>query len=736
MDFSGSKQYARAVSRGKLVVPQTGTEDNTSMKKDSAVNIRRCPWIQRAWFPMMVTALILALYLFSDPQFSSAGDANIAELLADGSRVLPGYINLTWPLVWVLHPLTHAVPQVCWWTIFSIVMMFGSLLTILLSLRKMVSGWRGSLLIVLTAGFLWADILAGPINFTINTALTASAGFLLLSGISQQNRHAGRMIHIFFGIILLGIAGSLRWLELFLCLPFFLLSLLLCIAAPGGRISLKRFRRQSDLDRTAELVRRKDSDCAETSGGLRFTNRVVLSAAVLVVLMTVGTWGAGKLTQKLDPWYAENYAGNELLGDISDYADRYPSYEQNADAYQQTGITSSWISMVMNSANSDLNHFSSSEMTKMLAFRGETQMSLSQYCALLASYPAVWLVCLGIIGAAVWMFGLRSCLLPLLGEAGGFLAAGVFFVRQGRIAWRVTGGMLFAALAGFLVASAAGGVIDRRRKVNEPLVKVAALIILVLLIVPSVTYKVPRAEVTDPVIDSDYRYMSSHPENCYFVDNQYYMGHSIWTGFDQKKYSNIVPDISNFIIGFRKQLADRGITDIVSDMLVRGDILMNYGDTWYGYLKDYYDPDITITIMGENPETGTAYIAYHRPIENDSPISEETAVVSAPSLYLEAASFSDQQYRVLHVTASMENVAAGAGVTDYALEIEDKASGRTFTYPMTEKNGMLAVRAVWPEDTWAYDTSKVSIIGRKEDGILVQLLDLTGQPISFETSKK
>ena len=32
---------------------------------------------------MIVTALLVALYLFSDPQFSSAGDANIAELLAD-----------------------------------------------------------------------------------------------------------------------------------------------------------------------------------------------------------------------------------------------------------------------------------------------------------------------------------------------------------------------------------------------------------------------------------------------------------------------------------------------------------------------------------------------------------------------------------------------------------------------------------------------------------------------------
>ena len=683
---------------------------------------------------MIVTALLLALYLFSDPQFSSAGDANIAELLADGSRVLPGYINLTWPLVWILHPLTHVFPQICWWTIFSLVMMFGSLLSILLSLQKMVPGWKGSLLIVLSAGFLWEDVFAEPMNFTINTALAASAGFLLLSGISLRDRHAGRMIHIFLGIILLGIAGSLRWLELFLCLPFFLLSMFLCIAAPGGRISWKGFRKQSGLDRTAELVRRKDSDCAETSGCFRFTNRVVISATWLVVLMTVGTWGAGKLTQKLDPWYAENYAGNELLGDISDYGDRYPSYEQNANAYQQAGITSSWISMVMNSANSDLNHFSSSDMTKMLAFRGETHMSLSQYRALLASYPTVWLVCLGLIGAAVWLFGLRSCLLPLLGEAGGFLAAGVFFVRQGRIAWRVTGGMLFAALAGFLVASAAGGVIDRRRNVNENLVRVAALIALVLFIAPGVTYKVPRAEVTNPAIDSDYRYMSSHPENCYFVDNQYYMGHSIWTGFDQKKYSNIIPDISNFIIGFRGQLADRGITDIVSDMLVRDDILMKYDDTWFAYLRDYYDPDITITIMEENPETGTAFIAYHRPLTKDSFISEENGVLSAPSLYVEAASFSEQQYRILHVAVSMENT-AGEGFTDYVLEVDDNASGRTFTYPMTEEAGQLTVRAVWPDATWAYDTSKVSIIGRKVDGTCEQLLDLTGQPVPFEAPK-
>ena len=143
---------------------------------------------------MIVTALLLALYLFSDPQFSSAGDANIAELLADGSRVLPGYINLTWPLVWILHPLTHVFPQICWWTIFSLVMMFGSLLSILLSLQKMVPGWKGSLLIVLSAGFLWEDVFAGPMNYTISTAIAACAGFLLLISIYHEDSGRTKVI--------------------------------------------------------------------------------------------------------------------------------------------------------------------------------------------------------------------------------------------------------------------------------------------------------------------------------------------------------------------------------------------------------------------------------------------------------------------------------------------------------------------------------------------------------------
>ena len=109
-------------------------------------------------------------------------------------------------------------------------------------------------------------------------------------------------------------------------------------------------------------------------------------------------------------------------------------------------------------------------------------------------------------------------------------------------------------------------------------------------------------------------------------------------------------------------------------------------------------------------------------------------MLSAPSLYVEATSFSEQQYRILHVTASMENTAE-AGFKDYMLEVEDDASGRTFTYPMTKEAGQLIVRAVWPDATWAYDTSKVSIIGRKTDGTCVQLLDLTGQPVPFETPK-
>ena len=676
---------------------------------------------------MIVTALLLALYLFSDPQFSSAGDANIAELLADGSRVLPGYINLTWPLVWVLHPLTHVFPQICWWTIFSLVMMFGSLLAILLSLQKMVPGWKGSLLVVLSAGFLWEDVFAGPMNYTISTAIAACAGFLQLCSTSSKDDKKTKFISYVISFLLLGTAGSLRWKELLLCLPFFLLSLFIRSGTPEGKLQ-------------PVIWAKRKYTAVHVEGNLDFINQrsflfreAILCSAFLIV-MTVGTWGLGKSTQKLDPWYAENAIGHDLHSDIADYGDRYPAYEDNAEAYRSSGIAPSWISMVMNHNNSDLNYFNSSYMQKMVTFRGESKMSLSQYWALLASYPAVWLVCLGVIGAAVWLFGFRSCLLPLLGEAGGFLAAGIFFVRQGRIAWRVTGGMLFAALAGFLVASAAGGVIDRRRNVNENLVRVAALIALVLFIAPGVKYKVPRAEVTDPVIDSNYRYMSSHPENCYFVDNQYYMGHSIWTGFDQKKYSNIIPDISNFIIGFRGQLADRGITDIVSDMLVRDDILMKYDDTWFAYLREYYDPDITITIMEENSETGTAFIAYHRPLAKDSSITEENGVLSAPSLYVEAASFSEQQYRILHVAASMENT-ADEGFTDYVLEVDDNASGRTFTYPMTEEAGQLTVRAVWPDATWAYDTSKVSIIGRKVDGTCEQLLDLTGQPVPFEAPK-
>ena len=82
----------------------------------------------------------------------------------------------------------------------------------------------------------------------------------------------------------------------------------------------------------------------------------------------------------------------------------------------------------------------------------------------------------------------------------------------------------------------------------------------------------------------------------------------------------------------------------------------------------------------------------------------------------------------------MENT-AGEGFTDYVLEVDDNASGRTFTYPMTEEAGQLTVRAVWPDATWAYDTSKVSIIGRKVDGTCEQLLDLTGQPVPFEAPK-
>ena len=697
------------------------------MKKDSAINIRQCPWIQRAWFPVMVTALLLALYLFSDPQFSSSGDANNAELLADGSRVLPGHINLTWPLVWVLHPLTHAFPQICWWTIFSLVIMFGSLLVILLSLQKIVQGWKGSLLVVLTAGLLWAVVYAEPMNYTINTAISTCAGFLLLISIYHEDSGRTKVISCVFSFLLLGTAGSLRWTELLLCLPFFLLSLLIRAGVPGGRLQLGRRRKISDGDALAEDHLNSGKDYA-------LFLRQAIFCSVFLIIMTAGTWGAGKMIQKLDPWYAENYAGDKYRAEIADYGAQYPDFQENEAAYRSAGITPTWIAMVMNHITSDLNYFSSTSLHHMTTFRGASRMPLSQYHALLASYPAVWLVCLGVIGAAVWLFGFRSCLLPLLGEAGGFLAAGIFFVRQGRIAWRVTGGMLFAALAGFLVASAAGGVIDRRRDVNENLVRVAALIALVLFIAPGVTYKVPRAEVTNPAIDSDYRYMSSHPENCYFVDNQYYMGHSIWTGFDQKKYSNIIPDISNFIIGFRGQLADRGITDIVSDMLVRDDILMKYDDTWFAYLRDYYDPDITITIMEENPETGTAFIAYHRPLTKDSFISEENGVLSAPSLYVEAASFSEQQYRILHVAVSMENT-AGEGFTDYVLEVDDNASGRTFTYPMTEEAGQLTVRAVWPDATWAYDTSKVSIIGRKVDGTCEQLLDLTGQPVPFEAPK-
>lgn len=718
--------------------------DYRSRKTENCVIDGGKPTAFAVAFPLAVTALLLILYLFSSLDFSSAGDANIAELLADGSRVLPGYINLTWPLVWILHPLVRVFPGVCWWTCFSIAVMFGSLLAILLSIQKMIPGWRGGILSVLIAGFLWADIYSGQMNYTINTALSATSGFLLLCGISPKDSRGRKIAAVFLSVLFLGVAGSLRWLELLLCLPFFLLALAFrAISASGIKISWNR-RKQCSKEQSQSIQSHQFYNVEflhEKKSSGRALVRLTLAAAAVVILMTAGTWGAGKLTQKIDPWYAENIAGHEIHSSIADYSDCYPSYEDNEEAYQAAGIKPSWLSMVMNFYNSDLNYLNSSYMSRMLPFRERSGMTVSEYWHLLSLYPAVWLSIALILIVSFRMFGLHASLLPFLGEAAGFLAAGMFFILHGRAAWRVTGGMLLAALAGFLVSAAVRTSSEsvRIHSVTETKGRklcIASFLALLIAVSSSITFSVPQAGITDPAIASDYDYMAGHPENCYFVDNRYYMAYNIWTGYDQSKFKNIIPDISDFIIGFRRQLAERGITDIVSDMLVRSDILMNYNDIWYGYLKDYYDPDVTISIMGKNEETGTAYIAYHRPVDmSDVSQAESTDEVSYPVMCLEAEPFSEQQYNVLNVSGGIMEETTGK-YTDFALEVQDDGTGNTYTYPMTVSDGSLSVRAVWPDETWDYSSSRILILG-KESGkdTWTVLSDLTGQPISFESSQ-
>ena len=71
------------------------------------------------------TLLLLMLFIFTDPEYSPSGDINIAEFLASTTK--DGFYYISPALSAVLRLFVHWFPEVNWWTIFSIVMMFSGM---------------------------------------------------------------------------------------------------------------------------------------------------------------------------------------------------------------------------------------------------------------------------------------------------------------------------------------------------------------------------------------------------------------------------------------------------------------------------------------------------------------------------------------------------------------------------------------------------------------------------------
>lgn len=547
----------------------------------------------------------MLVFLLTEPAISGAGDLNIAGHLAS-SKISPGFFFISPVLAGFLRML-HKVIRANWWVVFSIAVMFTGLFVFLWFLNKrnhQESKESRIFLMVLFVLFFWEAILKWEINFTQTAVIAGLSGILLIvDSCYEREQQKVTAPKVLAGIGFLFLAGSVRWKALLLMLPFGIMCLLYLFTMP--------------------LVL---SDLATSLKESFAHKRRVLNLAVLIIFIVAASDGIHKVYGIIDPVLGEYVEANALREEICDYPERYPRYEEAESVYKELGITPSWINMVNNFLTGDMNYFSSQDLRKMVDLKQDSKATLRDFAGSLMGHGLLWISIALLVGYIGFLKGIRKIILPLTGCIFAFTACAVYFVHIGRFAWRVTNGCIVACVVSFVVMSVHMGAarIPARNAAYERYLAMALSVMFCL--VWGMAIKTEKGRFTLPVAETINEQQAAVLEHINEKSDilyvgadqtlQFYRTYNIWTSHEAEYLQNLVFLNAHFITGERTQLANVGVQNLFDDMLERADILVKYAPlrnaVIYGYIRDYYDPCVTMTVVDSCEEA--RFLRYTRPI--------------------------------------------------------------------------------------------------------------------------
>lgn len=688
---------------------------------------------------ILYTLTIMTLYVFSGVRLSSAGDIRIADGVS--STMEPGFFLIGIVPGAILRGLAILFPGIGWWTVVSIFFLGISFFIIIDTVVEIVDGRIAGIVVALFGFVFYKGLLVEDLCYTQNTAVAAIAGFALIMrwlveveevcGSEGVVGLRGNLFGVFrcktwmltLGAFFVLLAGSTRWKALVMCLPF-------PVMVIGYRV----------LARIVENIR---SAAVKNVAGL-FVRELML--IVLMIGLVFGSAAIHKVYEKINPYYAEYIAANELRRDIYDYPDRYPDWDEASEEYQAHGITRSWHDMVFSAYTVDMNHFSSEDLRVMKELRKESITTFKESFSTLRGHKAMWFG-IFIIAILCIAYNLSGSIAAVM-NVSAILACVYTFAKLGRNGWRVMVGLIFMGVISFLFLSSKKFVCgkecdnadckvmnattgDRMKNCERSyrhFISIALVaVVTLLLVIKDISFVVPRRCITDESKARLLDYMDSNEDIAYLEcdDTYYYVAHSIWSGKNRTYCDNVFSAVGPFELGRRSDLEKLGINDIVPDMLTRNNVYTVYNDTWHGYIWDYYGSDISVGVV--DSFEGRDFIRYVAPKAASGNISGVGADDISMSLENDD---SHSGYAMWNIECSLSgDTELLSGISELYMNVVNETTGDIFTYPlMIDDTGKVSGRCYYFDGQWSFGETKRFIMGTIGDEY-VNLVDMSGVPV-------
>ena len=302
---------------------------------------------------IIITFCFFCFFIFTGPKYSMSGDVNVAELLASNTK--DGYYFILPSLSAALRLFIHWFPNVNWWTVYSIFVMFSGLLILNLLIVRAIKGFAGISVAVIFSSFMWINMLGIDINYTQTASIAAITGMMLILESCLFKKKSSIITCYIIGCFYIFIAGETRFSTLILCLPF----AVMCICY---RCILRLRNKQANSNNKYMLKTQ------------------IFFPIMAIAIMICGIYGLHHIAEKTNPYWNEYF--NEYMDERQayDYAEQFPTWEDGHAEYEKVGIKQSWYNMVFQYYIEDYNNFNDACMQKLLNFKNESDKTFEASC--------------------------------------------------------------------------------------------------------------------------------------------------------------------------------------------------------------------------------------------------------------------------------------------------------------------------------------------------------------------